>query len=174
MLAGTLRGKIRKRRVNCYRQEQLCIAEFWTRYPEYALGEEIIASRAARRQPRGNPLVYVSESSGLRGSRYNVTREIRVPATDFPRRRQSERRNAEEEERDSGDETRRSARTKFICIGPPSLFRAEIQLIGFPDITTRARVQAFFSSLPPPLSISRFLSLSFSLHLLGEKRLRGD
>lgn len=52
------------------------------RYPEYALREEIIAGaertlRECRRA--GNPLVYVSKSSGPRGCRHNVTREIRVP-----------------------------------------------------------------------------------------------
>lgn len=31
---------------------------------------------------------------------------------------------------------------KFICIGPPSPFQAEIQLIGFPGIITRVRVHS--------------------------------
>lgn len=92
------RGKIRKERDEEPEKEeqeeeeyrQLCIAEFGDRYPEYAFRRRNYRGRWRRRA--GNPLVYVSESSGPRGSGYNVTREIRVPATDFLRRRQSEKR----------------------------------------------------------------------------------
>ena len=45
--------------------QKLCIDESWILYPEYVSGEEIITNQAhcARRKPRENPLVYVSESS---------------------------------------------------------------------------------------------------------------
>lgn len=98
------------------------------------------------------------------GSGRNVTREIRIPAADFlpveedkvRRMREAtnaarrQRRATKKEERagararSSGrperrEEDGRCDRAKFICIGPPSLFRAEIQLIGFPGITARVR-----------------------------------
>jgi len=62
VLGSKLRGKIRKRRKNRYRQEQLCIVEFWTRYPEYALREEIIANRALRAVSRGKILLFMSRN----------------------------------------------------------------------------------------------------------------
>lgn len=51
------------------------------------------------------------------------------------------------ERRTKREREEKNVRAKFICIGPPSLFRAEIQLIGFPGITTRVRVRGrpFFS-----------------------------
>ena len=92
---------------------------------------------------RGKIFLFISRNRVVpEETRYNITREIRVSATDFSRR-QSEKK----KEKCCGgarDETERSARAKFICIGPPSLFRAEIQLIGFSGITTRVRVQARF------------------------------
>jgi len=65
-----------------------------------------------------------------------------------------------ETKKEEGEEERRS-QAKFICIGPPSLFRAEIQLIGSPGITTRVRVHVYaLRPIRPPLPLHR-LSASF-------------
>lgn len=75
---------------------QLCIAEFGDRYLEYAFRRRNYRGRCAVAR---EILLFMSRNRVLpEESGYNVTREIRVPATDFLRRRQSEKRSR----RDSG------------------------------------------------------------------------
>jgi len=77
------------------------------------------------------------------------------------KKHRTEEEEREETKKEEGEEERRS-QAKFICIGPPSLFRAEIQLIGSPGITTRVRVHMYaLRPIPPPPMPSASFFLPF-------------